>query len=48
MKHQDSRENKTNWFLKGADIKCFVVYLDYHFHNNKRITGATQNSPLGA
>ena len=22
-KHQDSRENKTNWFPEGPDIKCF-------------------------
>ena len=21
-------ENKTNWFPKGSDIKCFVIFLD--------------------
>ena len=46
-KHQDSRENKTNWFPKGPDIKCFVIFLDFHFNSNKRITGANQNSRLG-
>ena len=46
-KHQDSRENKTNWFPKGPDIKCFVIFLDFHFNNDKRITGANQNSRLG-
>ena len=44
-KHQDSRENKTNWFSEGSDIKCFG--LDFHFNSNKRITGANQNSLLG-
>ena len=29
-KHQDSRENKTNWFPEGPDIKCFVIFLDFH------------------
>ena len=38
-KHQDSRENKTNWFPEGSDIKCFVIFLDFHFNSNKRITG---------
>ena len=46
-KHQDSRENKTNWFPEGPDIKCFVIFLDFHFNSNKRITGAYQNSRLG-
>ena len=45
-KHQDSRENKTNWFPEGPDIKCFVIFLDFHFNSNK-LTGANQNSPLG-
>ena len=27
-KHQDSRENKTNWFPEGSDIKCFVIFID--------------------
>ena len=47
---QDSRENKTNWFPEGRDIKCFVLFLDFHFNSNKRIsriTGANQNSRLG-
>ena len=46
-KHQDSRENKTNWFPEGPDIKWFVIFLDYHFNSNKRITAANQNSRLG-
>ena len=43
---KDSRENKTNWFPEGPDIKCFVIFLDFHFNSNKRITGANQNSGL--
>ena len=39
--------NKTNWFPEGPDIKCFVIFLDFHFNSNKRITGANQNSRLG-
>ena len=31
-KHQDLRENKTNWFPKGPDIKCFVTFLDFYFN----------------
>ena len=46
-KHQDSRENKTNWFPEGPDIKCFVIFLDLPFNSNKRITAANQNSQLG-
>ena len=46
-KHQGSRENKTNWLPEEPDIKCFVIFLDFHFNNNKRITGANQNSRLG-
>jgi len=45
-KHQDWRENKTNWFPKGTDIKYFI-FLDFHFNSNKRITEANQNSRLG-
>ena len=41
-----SRENKSNWFSEGSDIKCFVLFLDFHFNSNKRITGASQNSGL--
>ena len=25
---------------EGPDIKCFVIFLDFHFNSNKRITGA--------
>ena len=42
-----SRENKTNWFPEGLDVKCFVIFLDFHFNSNKRITRANQNSRLG-
>ena len=45
--HQDSRENKTNRFPEGPDVKCFVIFLDFHFNSNKRITAANQNSRLG-
>ena len=38
-----SRENKTNWFPEGLDVKCFF----FHFNSNKRITRANQNSRLG-
>ena len=46
-KQEDSRENKTNWFPDWPGIKCFVIYLDFHFNSNKRITGPNQNSRLG-
>ena len=46
-KHFDSRENKTNWFPEGPDIKCLLIFLDFHFNRKKRITGANQNSRLG-
>ena len=32
---------QTNWFPEGPDIKCFIIFLDFHFNINKRITGAT-------
>ena len=35
-KHQDSRENKTNYFLDGPYIKCFVIYLDFPFNNHSK------------
>ena len=41
-------ENKTNRFPEGPDIKCFVIFLDFHFNSNKRITGVNQNSRLSA
>ena len=37
---------KTNWFPKGPDIKCFVIFLDFHFNSNKRVTETNQNSRL--
>ena len=37
----------SNWFPEGPDIKCFVLYLDFCFKGNKRITGANQNKRLG-
>ena len=36
----DSRENKTNWFPEGPDIKCFVIFLDFHFNSNNRSSRA--------
>ena len=44
----DSREKKTNWFPEGFSIKCFVIFLDFHFNSKKRITGENQNSRLGS
>ena len=35
--------NKTNWFPAGPDI----IFLDFHFNRNKRITGVNQNSRPG-
>ena len=40
-------KKKTNWFPEGPDIKCFVIYLAFHFSSNKRITGVNQSSRLG-
>ena len=31
-----SRENKTNSYPEGPDIKCFVVFLDLNFNSNKK------------
>ena len=47
-KHQDSRENKTNWFPEGPHIKCFVIFLCFHFNCNKRIclSGANKTVDL--
>ena len=28
-KHQDSKENKTNWSPSGLYINCFAIYLDF-------------------
>ena len=44
----DSREKKTNWFPEGFSIKCFVIFLDFTFNSNKRITGENQNSWLSS
>ena len=38
--------NKTNWFSEEPDIKCFVIFLDFHFSNSKKITRGNQNSRL--
>ena len=38
--------NKTNWFSEEPDIKCFVIFLDFHFNNDKKITRANQKSRL--
>ena len=35
---QDSRKNKSDWFPEGSDIKYFVIFIDFHFISNKRIT----------
>ena len=38
-------ENKTNWFPEGPDIRCFVIFLNFHFNSIKRsqrITGANK------
>ena len=31
-------------FPEGPDIKFFVIFLNFHFNGNWRITGANQNS----
>ena len=35
-KHQDSRENKTNWFPEGSDIKCFVIFLELSLQQQQK------------
>ena len=52
-KHQHSRENKTNWFPEGREIKCFVIFLDFHCNilqqpQKNTLSGANQNSGLVA
>ena len=42
-KHQDSKENKTNQFPEGPDVKCFVVYLDFSVSNRSKTSGAGNN-----
>ena len=41
-------EAKQNYLVSRgtSDIKCFVIFLDFHFNSDKRITGANQNSRL--
>ena len=33
-KHQDSKENKTNWSPSGLYINCFAIYLDFTLNNH--------------
>ena len=47
MNNRTGGKTKLTGFPKGPDIKCFVIFLDFHFNSNKRITGANQNSRLG-
>ena len=35
----ESRENESDWFPEGPDIKCFVILPTFHFNSNERITG---------
>ena len=42
----ETKSREKSW-LSGPDIKCFVIFLDFHFNGNKRIIGANQNSRLG-
>ena len=44
-KHQDSRENKTNWFLEGPDIKCFWIWDDYSQLGATRLVGYLLSYP---
>ena len=43
-KHQDSRENKTNWFPQVTDIKCFVTFLDFYFNSDKELRNEWKQS----
>ena len=43
-KHQDSWENKTNWFPEGPDIKYFVIFPDFHFNVLQQQQKNTLNS----
>ena len=31
-----SRENKTNWFPEGPDIKCFVIFLELSLQQQQK------------
>ena len=35
-KCQDSRENKTNWFPEGSEIKCFVIFLELSLQQQQK------------
>ena len=28
----DPEGNRTDWFLEGPDMKCFGIFLDFHFN----------------
>ena len=43
---KDSRESKTNCFPRDLTL-CLVIFLDFHFNSDRRITRANQNSQLG-
>ena len=42
-----SRENKTNWFPEGPDIKCFVIFSRLSLQQQQNITRVNQNNWLG-
>ena len=42
-----SRENKTNWFPAGPDIKVFCYISRLSLQQQQKITGANQNGQLG-
>ena len=46
VKHQNSRESKTNWLPDGPDIKCIVMILDFKFYSDIRISAANQTGQL--
>ena len=35
-RHQDSRENKTDWFPEGSDIKSFVIFLELSLQRQQK------------
>ena len=44
LAYRFSSQRETAWRL---DIKCFVIFLAFHFNSNKRITAVNQDSRLG-
>ena len=44
----DPEGNSYFWFPEGPDIKCSVIFLEFNFNSNKRLTEANQNNRLGA